>query len=185
MVVPLRGRLSDAFQRGRLNMNDRPFRDQTWESDPDLVKALAVRFTPHGRFDLDPCASMLSAKAGYYYTEVEDGLDKPWTRNGVLKYARRQPDAHPLPNKLSVYVNFPFGSAEVWIARLFHWIDTYPNEFHVIAVVCPSRTDRPWYHRLRRRGYLPDIEGRVSYGDLAGSPNFSSTAALVWPPFRY
>lgn len=165
-------------------MNNRVERDQTWETDPDLVKECARRFTPRG-FDLDPCASMVSAKAPYYFTEKEDGLTQSWIASDVRKNARRTSDARPIPDKLSVWINFPFGASEIWVARSLHWLDTYPEAFQVMVFCCPSRTDRPWYHRLRRRTYMPDIHGRVSYGDTKGSPNFSTTIAVAWPDFHY
>lgn len=164
--------------------HEREAYDQTWESDPDLVRECARRFTPHQRFDLDPCASLTSAKATRFYTAQEDGLLQSWLP-GELDACRTLLLPHATPLRLSVYINPPFAEVEHWVARAFHWLDTHPSAFQVMVFCTPSRTDRPWYHRLKRRCYMPDIEGRVSYGDLKGSPPWATTIAVAWPPFTY
>lgn len=166
--------------------HEREHRDQTWESDRALVGVSADRFAA-GKFDLDPCAADDSACGTFYYTVAEDGLIQSWLWEDVVKHARfAGPGLRPMVRRpVRVWINPPFGEIDHWVARAFHYLDTYPEHFAVIVFCVPSRTDRAWYHRLRRRCYIPDIEGRVGYGALDGSPNFSTTIAVAWPKFVY
>jgi phage N-6-adenine-methyltransferase len=133
-------------------------RDQTWRTPQDLLASILAA---GGRceFDLDPCSPSSDGPvpATTHWTEVDDGLSRPW--RGL------------------VFVNPPYSRA------LPHWVAKCASEAAIGAVVVglvPSRTDTRWWHdNVAGQAAVIMLKGRLRFGAGAGSAPFPS-AIVVW-----
>lgn len=137
-----------------LTSHQRPHRGATdvWLTPPEIIAAL-------GPFDLDPCAAVDQPwpTARTHYTEVDDGLSRPWF--GM------------------VWCNPPFGpAAGTWLARC--------AEHGNALALCPARTETRWFFDsvwdqatsvlfMRGRPHFHHSDGR------RGSANSGAPIALV------
>jgi site-specific DNA-methyltransferase (adenine-specific) len=137
-----------------------------WPTPQWLVKELEDEFAPSG-FDLDPAATVETAKAPRCFTIDQDGLSQPW-------HAR------------AVFCNPPYGkeSTRRWLAKAKAEVDLG----HAELVVClvPARVGTAWWRqyeadpavfvrvigRIRwkadRRGEAPFDSAVIVFGSLTG-----------------
>jgi hypothetical protein len=118
-----------------LTSHQRPHRGATdiWLTPPQIIDAL-------GPFDLDPCAAVGQPwrTANLQYTELEDGLSRPWAG--------------------FVWCNPPFGpEAATWLHRISEHGDG-------IALV-PARTETRWFveNVWQRAGSVLFLHGRPHF----------------------
>ncbi len=133
-------------------------RDQTWRTPQDLLASILAA---GGRceFDLDPCSPSSDGPvpATTHWTEVDDGLSRPW--RGL------------------VFVNPPYSRA------LPHWVAKCAAEATAGAVIIglvPSRTDTRWWHNsVAGQADVIALKGRLKFGASTSSAPFPS-AVVVW-----
>lgn len=169
-----------------MSTKKRPPRDQTWPTKPHIALELARLFGHEPRdkttgFDLDPCAEDTTTKGDFYFTESEDGLAHLWTPTSIVAHARHAGDGVIKHERLSVFVNPPFNSVDPWVSHAFRHLEDYPALYKSIVFLVPTRSSRPWFHKLRRHAHCPDIHFRVAYGNDEGSPAFDSSVFVLWP----
>jgi hypothetical protein len=168
--------------------NERPFRDQTWESPRGLVQEASQHFNGGLPFDFDPCATDGTEKGLYYYTPELDGLTRSWLPDTIEREANCSvlPRPQIAGRRISLYMNCPFDNMVAWVTRCRNYLAFHPEVWRVMVVTTPSRTSDSWYNDLRfDNSFMPRVERRVAYGSEDGSPNFYTTIFALWPPFRY
>ncbi len=133
-------------------------RDQTWQTPSDLLTAILAAAAREA-FDLDPCSPSSDGPvpARTRWTEVDDGLARPW--EGL------------------VFVNPPYSRAlPAWVAKCK---EEGERGATVIGLV-PSRTDTRWWHdNVAGRADIVMLRGRLRFGGGAHSAPFPS-ALVVW-----
>ena len=132
-------------------------KNDEYETPPDVFRALDREFG----FETDVCATPDNAKCPVFYTPEQDGLRREW--RGVC------------------WRNPPYGAGiGSWIAK------AYVSSLHGATVVClvPARTDTRWWHDFAMRGEIRFIQGRLRFGDAAGTGPLPS-AVVIFRPRRY
>ncbi|HSQ89279.1 DNA N-6-adenine-methyltransferase [Romboutsia sp.] len=127
--------------------------DQTWETPKDFFCELNEIF----RFELDVCATDLTAKCNKYFTPKEDGLKQDW--NGICWC--NPPYSRELPK---------------WTKKAYE--ESEKNSSTVVMLI-PARPDTKIWHEIifpYARGIF-FIKGRLKFGDSRNSAPFPS--ALV------
>ena len=136
---------------------------QNWQTPPEMLDL--VRQV--GPIVLDPCsASDNPTKAMMWYTEKEDGLAQPWSKNGVN------------------YVNPPYKYADTWVKKC---VAEWTRGCEVVALI-PARTDTKYYHEwiFQTANAICFLKGRIKFleptaegpkaKDAAPMPN----ALILW-----
>jgi phage N-6-adenine-methyltransferase len=117
-----------------------------WSTPLELFLELERQF---GRFDLDACCRIESAKVGRFYTYEDDGLAKEW-------HGR-------------VWLNPPYSKPAPWIQKALD--ETSVGRASLVVALLPVRTDTRWFHELvKGRAELQFIRGRVKWIGWRGTP---------------
>ena len=126
-----------------------------WYTPRHIVEAVVA--TMHG-IDLDPCAEPgKSIPAVTHYTEVDDGLGRPWSGR--------------------VYMNPPYGRViGAWVDKLADEFDA-GNVTEAVALV-PARTDTAWWAHLPT-SVVCFVTGRLSFSDHDSPAPFPSAACYL------
>jgi phage N-6-adenine-methyltransferase len=129
-------------------------RSDEWPTDPVFFAKLEQRFGP---FDLDPCATVETAKCPRYFTKAEDGLRQSWTGR--------------------VFANPPYtrGQIAVWLQKAWEASQTTAD---LVVCLVPSRTDTAWWHDWAMRGEIEHIRGRLKFGPCTNSAPFPSSLVV-------
>lgn len=123
--------------------------DQTWETPQDFFDKVNAEFN----FNLDVCASELTAKCQKYYTEKEDALIQEW--NGIC------------------WCNPPYGRAiNKWVKKAYE----ESLKGNTIVMLIPSRTDTTYWHDyiFKYASEIRFIKGRLKFGNSKNSAPFPS-----------
>jgi phage N-6-adenine-methyltransferase len=129
-------------------------RSVEWPTDPAVFAHLHAEF----QFDLDPCATVESAKCARYFTRTNDGLAQEWLGR--------------------VFMNPPYGrEIGKWMRKAW---EASQSSAELVVCLVPARTDTAWWHDYANRGEIRFLRGRLRFGDLKNSAPFPS--AIV--PFR-
>jgi phage N-6-adenine-methyltransferase len=138
-------------------------RSDEWPTDPTFFAKLAREFGP---FDLDPCATVESAKCLRYFTRAENGLDQEWRGR--------------------VFMNPPYGrTIGSWMRKAWEASQTTAE---LVVCLVPARTDTRWWHDWATRGEVRFLRGRLRFGNCRHPAPFPSAvvvfrnAALVTKP---
>jgi len=96
---------------------------QDWGTPPGFMRWL--RHNRNWVPDLDAAASPHNAKATMFFTQEDNGLDRPWFGN--------------------VWLNPPFGrEVPLWMDKCAQEIER--EEVRSIYALVPARTDTKWFH---------------------------------------
>lgn len=122
----------------------------------EVIKYLEKRF---GRFDLDPCALPHNAKAPYYYTPENNGLQRSW-------FGR-------------VFMNPSYGrEIGKWIRKAYEETKVYKRADLVVCLI-PSRTDTQWWHKwVMRADEIYFIQGRLTFEGAKNPAPFPSAVVI-------
>jgi phage N-6-adenine-methyltransferase len=136
-----------------------PRSSDLWETPPDLVAACARWLGP---FNLDPAATMDTAKAPAYYTPEDDGLARPWFG--------------------AVWLNPPYSRTGRWVAKAAE--EWRAGRVERVVALVAARTDTRWWHDivLPTAAMVVFLRGRVQFlldGQPVGPAPFPS-AIVVW-----
>ena len=126
-----------------------------WETPQYPFDGLNAEF----RFELDVCATAVTAKCRRYFSLEDDALSQPW--GGVC------------------WMNPPYGrQIELWMRKAVE------SALAGALVVClvPARTDTRWWHQYATRGEIPYLRGRLKFGQAANSAPFPSAIVVLRPP---
>ena len=122
-----------------------------WETPPALYAALHAEFA----FNLDPAATVASAKCSRFYTKQDNGLSKSWKGERV-------------------WCNPPYGRGiiEAWVEK------AATGECEVAVLLLPARTDTKWFQTwvLPVVHDLRFIRSRVRF---VGAPSSSPFPSVV------
>lgn len=139
-----------------------PYQRDGWTTDDwatpwPLVHRLEEEFGP---FELDPCATSISAKAPRFYAREDDGLRQPWA-------------------PARTFLNPPYSTVATWIRKA---IDEAAAGALVVCLI-PSRTDQDWFHDLvLQKAEVRFLRGRQRFigadGTTVGRPVFASALAV-------
>lgn len=148
--------------------------DQSWETPQPFFDALNRHFC----FDLDVCATPLTAKTTRYCVPPEavrawgrrtfrrifthalvDGLAQPWT-------GRR------------CWMNPPYGrEIGAWVAKARREAEAGS----LIVGLLPARTDAAWWQdNVQGHADVRFVRGRLKFGNAANSAPFPSAIAVWW-----
>lgn len=117
-----------------------------WATPPEIVARLEAEF---GAFDLDPCCRRETAKAPTFYTEEDNGLDKPW-------FGR-------------VFLNPPWSAPAPWLTKSLHSITV--GDADLVVALLPVRSETRWFHQLvLGRAKIRFLQGRVRWIGWQGTP---------------
>jgi len=138
-----------------------------WETPQELFDKLNKEF----HFQLDPCATTITAKCLNFFTKEEDGLKQNW-----VKYK-------------SIFMNPPYGFV------ISEWLKKANETAQMGAtVVClvPARTDTKWWWSYCQdnnndtdridgiRRTVRFIKGRLKFGGKGSAP-FPSAIVILEP----
>lgn len=126
----------------------------TWETPQDFFDELNKEFG----FDLDPCATLETAKCDKYFTEKDDGLAQDW-------------------GGYTVFCNPPYGR------EISKWVEKCHNEAQkpntTVVMLIPSRTDTKYFHEwIYHKAEIRFIKGRLKFGDAKNSAPFPSMVVI-------
>lgn len=132
-----------------------------WETPSEVVEPLAQEFGP---FDLDPCAREENAKAPFYWSREDDGLQQEWAGK--------------------VWLNPPYSDPAPWLAKAVEEIDA--GRASVVVALLPAATDTAWFHDLVvPYATIRYRRGRIKFlgweGAPIGSPKAGSLIAIYQP----
>jgi len=128
-----------------------------WETPWEIVRTIEWRLGIDG-FDLDPCATAKSAKAGRYYSVREDGLKQEWSGH--------------------VFVNPPFSAVTAWVKKAV--AERERGDCPSIVLLLPARTDTQWFKVLWE--VAPEIwfvTGRIRFQGADSSAPFPSMVVIL------
>lgn len=115
----------------------------------------------YGPFDLDVCASVENAKVDCFYTEVDNGLTKPW--------------AHDSGEGIC-WMNPPYGRGiGDWVKKAYLEAQ---NGCRRVVCLLPARTDTKWFHDYCTKGEIEFIKGRLKFGGAKNSAPFPSMVVV-------
>jgi phage N-6-adenine-methyltransferase len=127
-----------------------------WETPPDLYDELNREF----HFTLDPCARIETAKAGKYYTRMENGLLFDWRGENV-------------------FVNPPYSgtNCKQWVEKCFH--ESQKPKTKVVALL-PVSTSSRWFHDfIYNKAEVRFLKGRIRFVGAPYTAPFSSMI-VIW-----
>ena len=132
-----------------------------WQTPWEIVHAL-------GEFDLDPCATAMSAKAPQFYTKEQDGLAQPWHGRVWCNPPYSQPALYQFCEKMAEHGNgilliFARTGNKVWQEIIF------PKATAILF--------------LRKRIQFIDNQG-VRGGLLAATRLLLPSVGRMWPRWR-
>jgi site-specific DNA-methyltransferase (adenine-specific) len=143
----------------RYKMNKVLFSSKTdeWSTPQDLYDELNKEFN----FTLDPCATNENHKCEKYYTLVDNGLLKDWSRE-------------------TVFMNPPYGrEITQWIAKAYH------TSLEGATIVCllPARTNTNWFHAfiINKAKEIRFLKGKIKFGNSKTGAPFPSMIVV----FKY
>jgi phage N-6-adenine-methyltransferase len=117
-----------------------------WATPESLVRDLEAEF---GRFDLDPCCRIETAKAPLCFTEEDDGLAQEW-------FGR-------------VFMNPPFSKPAPWLTKAAK--EVADRRARLVVALLPVRTDTRWFHDLvLGKAELRFVKGRIKWIGWQGTP---------------
>lgn len=124
-----------------------------WATPQSFFDLVAAEF----EFTLDSAASPHDAKVANHYTEVDDGLSKPWP--GV------------------VWCNPPYGRGiDAWVRKGYE----EAQGGSVVVMLIPARTDTGYWHDyVMRAAEVRLIRGRLVFGTGEAQANAPFPSALV------
>lgn len=124
------------------------YRDE-WLTPPEILR-------PLGRFDLDPCASVVRPwpTADQHYTVRDNGLSLPWSGR--------------------IWLNPPYGAdAEAWLRKL-------AEHGNGMALIFARTETRPWLDLVwGKASALLFLHKRVRFCDTSGRPGTQPCAPSV------
>ncbi len=123
-----------------------------WETPQWLYDELDEEFD----FTLDPCATHENHKAGYYFTEEEDGLSESWDGQ-------------------TVFMNPPYGrEIGKWVCK------ASMIENGIVVCLLPARTDTKWFHNyIYYSGVsIRFLKGRLKFSGHTNSAPFPSMIVI-------
>lgn len=128
-----------------------------WSTPQDLYDELNKEFN----FTLDPCATNENHKCEKYYTLVDNGLLKDWSRE-------------------TVFMNPPYGrEITQWIAKAYH------TSLEGATIVCllPARTNTNWFHAfiINKAKEIRFLKGKIKFGNSKTGAPFPSMIVV----FKY
>ena len=138
---------------GRYNGNGRE-----WETPPEVFRPLHAEF----QFTLDPCCTVATAKAEFFFTEKDNGLEQDWGSHRV-------------------FMNPPYGR------EIYAWTQKARTASECGALVVgllPASTDLAWWHDdvIASHAEVRYLRGRVRF--LTGGPfrasGFFPSVVVVW-----
>ena len=142
-----------------------------WETPQELFDKLNDEF----HFQLDPCATTLTAKCLNFFTKEEDGLKQNWS-----KYK-------------SIFMNPPYGSEiSKWLKKANETAQTGAT----VVCLVPARTDTKWWWKycqdknedcdgayaaiLGVKREIRFIKGRLKFSGKGSAP-FPSAIVILEP----
>jgi len=134
--------------------------DMDWETPQSFFDELNREFN----FNLDPCATIKTAKCEKYFTKEIDGLKQDW-------------------NGYRVFCNPPYGS------EIKNWVKKCSNESKkpntLVVMLIPARTDTLYFHEyIYKKAEIRFIKGRLKFGGKqkrSGSAPFPSMIVIFTP----
>lgn len=124
-----------------------------WCTPQSLFDALNTEFG----FTLDPCSTANNAKCNKFYTILEDGLSRDWTKDRV-------------------FMNPPYGrEIGKWIKKAY---ETARGGGLVVCLI-PSRTDTAWWHDYCEKGEVRFVRGRIYFTSQKGTGPAPFPSAIV------
>jgi hypothetical protein len=143
-----------------------------WETPADLMATLVRDF---GRFDLDPCATVVNCKASWYYGPDHPRADR---RDGLARDWRFGPDNDGNADSV-VYCNPPYGrDVGRWVEKCYQEVQL-GNAGMVVALLPVSPDTRWWQTWVPQATEVRFLKGRVRFVGAAGPAPFAS-AIVVW-----
>lgn len=126
---------------------------QDWQTPQTLVDWIADRFDV--QFNLDVCATSISAKCAEYYTVADDALTQTWIGN--------------------CWCNPPYNNQLAWINRAIAMCKL--GFARSVYCLIPARTDTKLFHDviMRHAHAVYFIKGRVNFDRPARASNTGST----------
>lgn len=116
-----------------------------WYTPQDLFNHLNEEF----HFNLDPCATLESAKCETYFTKEDDGLQKKW-------------------GGYRVFCNPPYSDIAKWVEKAYR--ETREDNT-VVVMLIPARTDTKYFHNfIYQRSEIRFVKGRVKFGGKTNAP---------------
>lgn len=122
-----------------------------------------------GPFDLDPCSptkdrARAPVQARRYFTEVDDGLSRPW--------------------KGAVFMNPPYGRVMAdWMTKAAS--EAASGRASAVIALIPARTDTEWWHRsvVDAGATVALLKGRLRFGGEGGSVAPFASALVLWSEY--
>ncbi len=132
--------------------------DTSWETPPEFFNLLERRF---GKFTLDPCATVNTAKCKQCFTEEEDGLTQSWVGN-------------------KVFMNPPYGRGiSTWLKKAYE--ESLQGDTTVVCLI-PVRTDTQYWHEYcMKAAEIHLVKGRLKFlidGEAIASAPFPSAVIV-------
>ncbi len=129
--------------------------DMTWGTPQAFFDELNAEF----KFNLDPCATVETAKCPRYFTKEVDGLSQNW-------------------DGFSVFCNPPYGS------EIKNWVKKASEaRGGLVVMLIPARTDTKYFHEYIYRKHKVEIrfiKGRLKFvGSQKGSGSAPFPSMLV------
>ena len=130
---------------------------EEWYTPQHIIDSVIELF---GEIDLDPCSNSKinpNVKAGQYYTQNDNGLEKPWHGK--------------------IYMNPPYGRV------ISDWVEKVCAEHKIgnltdAILLLPARTDTAWMAKLREfpRCY---VRGRLKFSGSENSAPFPNVVVYI------
>lgn len=116
------------------------------------------------RFDLDVAAAPHNAKCPRFYTEADNGLERPWFGN--------------------VWMNPPYDrTIEDWVLRAVQAVETF--EANVVVALLPVRTGVSWWaDHIEGKHIVKFHRGRLRFGGNKSHARFDSAVVIFLPPVK-
>ncbi len=129
---------------------------QEWETPKDFFDELNKEFN----FNLDPCATLETAKCKKYFTKEDDGLKQDW-------------------GGYNVFCNPPYGRAiKDWVKKCSDEANRNDCCTRVVMLI-PARTDTKYFHEyIYHKAEIRFIKGRLKFGNSKNSAPFPSMLVI-------
>jgi len=132
-----------------------------WETPYKLFDELDKEFG----FTLDPCATHINYKCGFYFTKENDGLKESWEGETVFcnpPYSRKTKD-NP--------------GQEAWIKKSYE--ESQKNSRTTIVMLLPARTDTIAFHKyIYGKSEIRFIKGRLKFVGAKATAPFPSMIVI-------